>query len=76
MLGPLLFLLCINDLPNISKLLNLILFADDTNIHFESDNANDLSKTINKELEKVKPWIYCNKLVINIVKTNYVLGKT
>lgn len=72
-LGVLLFLLYINDLPNISKLLNFFLFADDTNIYFESDNATDLSKTINKELRKVKSWIDCNKLVINIDKTNYVL---
>ena len=53
--------------------MNFFLFADDSNIYFESDNATDLSKTINKELKKVKSWINCNKLVINIDNSNYVL---
>ncbi len=37
-LGPLLFLICINDLPNSSKFFSFFLFADDTNIHCESDD--------------------------------------
>ena len=43
-LGPLLFLLYINDLPNISKLLNFYLFADDTNIYYESSSLQELEK--------------------------------
>ena len=72
-LGPLLFLLYINDLPKTSKLLKFFLFADDTNIYFESGDAANLNKTVNKELKRVKPWIDCNKLVIRIDKTNFVL---
>ena len=52
-LGPLLFLLYINDLPNISKVLDFYLFADDTNIYYESNSIQDLEKTINKELNKL-----------------------
>ena len=40
------------------------------NIYFEADDLNNLTKTINKELSKVKSWLDCNKLVHNIDKTN------
>ena len=73
MLGPLLFLIYIIDLPNTSKLLTSFLFADDTNIYVETDDLPRLSKTVNKELKKVKTWLDCNKLALNINKTNFVL---
>ena len=72
-LGPLLFLLYINDLPNASKILSFFLFADDTNIYYESDNVTELKIKINKELQKVKYWLEVNKLSLNIDKTNFVI---
>ena len=72
-LGPLLFLLYINDLPNISKKLKFYLFADDTNIYYESDNLKSLERTINKELEKLHDWLCLNRLSLNISKTNFVI---
>ena len=72
-LGPLLFLLYINDLPNISNQLKFYLFADDTNIYFESDNLKKLEKTMNKELAKLFEWLCLNRLSLNISKTNFVL---
>ena len=72
-LGPLLFLLYINDLPNISKKLKFFLFADDTNIYYESDNLSKLEKTVNKELEKLHEWLCLNRLSLNITKTNFVI---
>ena len=57
----------------ISKLLTFFLLADDTNIYFESDDLTRLTKTVNKELTKVKIWMDCNKLALIIDKTNFVL---
>ena len=72
-LGPLLFLIYINDLPNVSKKLTFYLFADDTNIYCESKNVSDLMRTVNKELRSVKKWLDANKLALNIDKTNYII---
>ncbi len=72
-LGPLLFLIYSNDLPNATSVLSFFLFADDTNIYLEADVLDGLIRSINKELCKVKSWLDCNKLAINIDKTNFVL---
>ena len=72
-LGPLLFLIYINDLPNSSQFLSFFLFADDTNIYCDSDNLQLLTKKINRELKNVKLWLDSNKLALNIEKTKFVL---
>ena len=72
-LGPLLFLLYINDLPNISKILNFYLFADDTNIYHESNSLDELERVINIELNHLFIWLNVNRLSLNIDKTNFVL---
>ena len=72
-LGPLLFLLYINDLPNVSKLLTFYLFADDTNIYLSSPDLLKLQKTMNRELRKIRKWLAANHLALNIEKTNYVI---
>ena len=72
-LGPLLFLIYINDLPNISEILNFYLFADDTNIYYEDQTPEKLEKVINKELKKLHTWLIVNRLSLNIEKTNFVL---
>ena len=72
-LGPLLFLIYVNDLPNTSKLLRFYLFADDTSIYIDSDNLSTLQKIVNRELKKVRKWLEANRLALNISKTNYVI---
>ena len=72
-LGPLLFLLYINDLPNISEKLKFFLFADDTNIYFESGDLESMEKIINDELKQLSLWLKINRLALNISKTNFVI---
>ena len=72
-LGPLLFLIYINDLPNASKKLTFYLFADDTNIYYEFNDLPNFIKIVNKELRLVKKWLDANKLSLNIDKTNYII---
>ena len=72
-LGPLLFLLYINDLPNVSNELSFHLFADDTNIFFEASNLDTLQTTVNREMGKLVNWLNSNSLALNISKTNFVI---
>ena len=75
-LGPLLFLIYIDDLPHSSSKLIFYFFADDTNIYYESENLDLLKKVAKKVLKKVKVWLDVNKLVLNIDKTNFVIFKS
>ncbi len=72
-LGPILFLLYINDLHNCSKILKLLLFADDTTLIFSSSDLKSLVSTLNKELALVYKWFNLNKLSLNVQKTKYMI---
>lgn len=74
-LGPLLFLLYINDLCKVSKVLDMILFADDTNIFYSHQDPNYLMEIVNSELKKLTSWFQANKLSINVKKSNFVIFK-
>ena len=73
MLGPLLVLLFINDLPNASRRLKFYLLADDTNIYYGCDAIEDLTKKVNNELKYVKRWLDTSKLSLNISRINYII---
>lgn len=72
-LGPKLFNVYINDMFNTSKVLKFILFADDTNIFYSSDDYNELVNTVNRELKIIKKWMDTNKLSLNINKTKVMM---
>ena len=72
-LGPLLFLLYVNDLQNVSNLFHTITFADDTNLFMAAPSAEVLCDKVNSELDKIKTWLDCNRLCLNVSKTCYQL---
>ena len=72
-LGPLLFLLYINDLSTVSEACMSILFADDTNMFFTGKNLKTMAAVINEELIRVQEWLHCNKLSLNVLKTHYMI---
>ena len=75
-LGPLLFFIYVNDISNVSTLLQYILFADDANIFCSNSNLESLVQTLNTELPKLSNWFKCNKLSLNLGKTNFIHFKT
>ena len=70
-LGPLLFLIYINDLPSASKL-KTVLFADDSNLLIRSKNLSDLINNLNEDLENINDFFKANKLKLNATKTKLV----
>ena len=71
-LGPLLFLIYVNDLNKSSNILNPIMSADDTNLFYSHNDIKTLFKTVNNELKNIHEWFKANKLSLNADKTKYV----
>ena len=71
-LGPLLFLLYINDLPGASSLVTK-LFADDTCLLFSADSISDLQIIANLEMYKIENWMASNKLTLNHKKSKFMI---
>ena len=67
-LGPLLFILNVNDFSRSSDLLLSILFADDTSVFIEGHSYAEVIEILNNELLKVSDWLMANKLTINLEK--------
>jgi retron-type reverse transcriptase len=72
-LGPLLFLLYINDFNNSAPKLKFNLFADDSNLFYSDNNLQTLEIILNEQLILVGKWLCANKFSINIEKSNFVL---
>ena len=72
-LGPLLFLLYINDISSVSNVFSSVLFADDTTLLYSSNNLQELSATVNNAFSNIMQWLNANKLSLNIEKTNFMI---
>jgi hypothetical protein len=72
-LGPLLFIIYTNDLPNSLYYSNCILFADDTTVYHSSSNISSLCSNIEYDLNILSDWFAANKLSLNAQKTNFVI---
>ena len=75
-LGPLLFLIYINDLPTILKNSDCSLYADDTSISDTDRELHQAQSKLNDDLETLGKWLSANKLSANLVKTEYMIIAT
>ena len=71
-LGPILFLMCINDIPNCSKF-DISLFADDTYLMLSETNLKELESRVNEEFKNLNEWFCRNKLSVNYSKTKFMI---
>ena len=72
-LGPILFLIYINDISNIFSKSKTLLFADDMTLYLIGPSPEELINTANQELQKLHQWSVCNRLTINTDKTYFML---
>ena len=72
-LGPILFLLYINDVVNVSSILRNIMFADDANFFLSGKNLSNVEASLNNELTLIVEWFNSNLLSINVTKTSYLI---
>ena len=72
-LGPLLFLIYVNDLYKVVKNAFLLLFADDSNLFYTGNDMVDIMEKINDDLKYLTEWLASNKLSLNVKKGNYMI---
>ena len=74
-LGPLLFLIYINDIPNVSNVFNFLMYADDTTLYCCLEDIDHVNKqaVVNQELQKINNWLIANGLKLNTNKSKYMI---
>ena len=72
-LGPLLFIIYINDMPSIVKHCKVILYADDTLLYYSSNSAREIEKYVNEALHLICRWLNENLLTLTCAKSKFVL---
>ena len=72
-LGPILFIIYINDLIHVSANLKNIMFADDTNLFLTGNSLAEVEDKLNAELALIETWFKANLLSLNVKKTSYMV---
>ena len=72
-LGPLLFVLFVNDLPSVLDGCNILMYADDTVLYYSERDADEIGRTITKDLNLVHDWLLDNNMFLHKGKTECVL---
>ena len=75
-LGPLFFILFINDLPNCYQLADFRIFADDTNVFFQSNDINYILNTAKNIMKAITSWFSTNKMTLNVEKSSFTIFKS
>ena len=77
-LGPLLFLIYINDIPNVSNVFNFLMYADDTTLYCCLEDIDHVNKqaVVNQELQKINNWLIANGLKFNFLGLQVSSGIT
>lgn len=72
-LGPLLFLIYVNDIGELGICADISLYADDTCLFYFGDDIASMARVAQKDLNSLFAWFQCNLLTLNIAKTNYII---
>ena len=75
-IGPLLFLIYINDLHKANQYCKVYHFADDTNLFHTSQSVKNLNKLVNGDMKHLNNWLSANKISLNVEKTELVIFKS
>ena len=75
-LGPLLFLIYINDLHKAIRYCKVHHFADDTNLFHTNKSVKNLNKLVNHDMKQLNNWLSANKISLNVEKTELVIFKS
>ena len=74
-LGPLLFLIYINDLPNCLSFSIPRMYADDTHINYAGPDLHPIQSSLSDDLEKLSKWLGSNRLTINATKNGIYIDR-